>query len=195
VPDYRLDRPTINGRPTLVWYIVWTEGRRSRRFSTKTTDKVEAKSVLARFVAQENAPPEKFTVADMADAYLKTKESDPTIAYPAAIRNSLKHIKEAMGALPPSMVSRATIRGYVANRRKLVKDSTIDKELRFLRQVFKFGVAEGWMAVEPKVETPGPGEARERFLSRAEFAALYFHASPLHLRGVPGPGHQHGRQG
>lgn len=182
MPNYRLDRPTINGRQSAVWFVVWSENRRSHRLSTRTTDLIEAKRFLQRYGAIQAAPPERFTVSDLADAYLKTKQDDPRIAYPKAIANSLKHIKAHFGGLPPSMVSRATVRGYVSQRRKLVEDSTIDKELRFLRQALKFGVAEGWMTVEPKIETPGPGAARERFLTRAEFAALYFQASPLHLR-------------
>jgi integrase len=181
--EHRLERPVINGRPSAVWYIVWTEGRRSRRFSTKTTDKVEARKVLARFAAVEDAPPETFTVGDLCDAYLKTREEDPGVAYPKAIRNSLNHVKAAMGALPPSMISRATIRSYTSQRRRAgVMDSTISKELRFLRQALKFGVNEKWMTHEPKVEIPGESVARERFLTREEFARLYFHASPFHLR-------------
>jgi integrase len=35
---------------------------------------------------------------------------------------------------------------------------------------------------EPHIEIPGESVPRDRFLTREEFAALYFHASPLHLR-------------
>lgn len=184
MPAYRLERPVINGRRSANWYVCWSENRRSYRVTTKTDDKVRADAFLQQFAALQDAPPAQFTVADLCDAYLKVKEEDPHVAYPKAIRNSLSHIKRAMGALPPSMVSRATIRSYIAQRRKLVKDPTISKELRFLRQAFKFGVAEKWITrdEEPKIELPGEGVARERFLSREEFARLYFHASPLHLR-------------
>lgn len=181
MPDYRLERPLINGKRG-VWYVVWTDGRRSHRVSSKTTDKLRAQSFLAQFAAIQDAPPEEFTVNDLCDAYLKTREEDPNVAYPKAIRNSLNHIKQHFGGLPPSMVSRATVRTYITQRRKLVTDATISKELRFLRQALKFGKREGWMSEEPHVEIPGEGEARERFLTREEFARLYFHASPLHLR-------------
>lgn len=180
---YELKRPVINGRESAVWYICWTEGRRSCRFSTKAADKVEARKALAKFVAAESAPPEKFTVADLADAYLRERQDNPKVKYPKAIANSLRHIKEAMGDLPPSMITRATVRGYVAMRRDVpIMDSTITKELCFLRQALKFGVREGWMKEEPKIETPGGSPPRQRFLSRDEFARIYFHASPLHLR-------------
>lgn len=183
MPDYRLERPIINGRQSLKWYVCWTEGRRSHRVSAKTTDKVAARQFLAQFAAIEAAPPAAFSVRDLCDAYLKEREEDPTVAYPKAIRNALNHIKGHFGDLPPEMISRATVRTYLSQRRKAgVMDSTVDKELRFLRQALKFGVREGWMTVEPKVETPGGSVARERFLTRDEFARLYFHASPMHLR-------------
>jgi integrase len=179
----RLERPTINGRRSDTWYVVWTDGRRSRRVSTRRTDKVAAQRFLAQFQAIEAAPPEAFTVADLCDAYQKNREEpESRVAYPKAIANSLRHIKGHFGDLPPSLVSRLTVRSYVEARRKLVMDSTIDKELRFLRQALKFGVREKWMTDEPHIPVPGQAAPRQRFLTRSEFAALYFAASPLHLR-------------
>jgi integrase len=183
VPDYRLARPVINGRQSDVWYVVWTDGRRSRRFSTKTSDKTIARSVLARTAAVQEAPPETFTVGELCDAYLKDREEDPKVHYPKAIRNSLNHVKGHFGDLPPSMISKATVKTYTTQRRRLkIADSTISKELRFLRQALKYGVSNKWMTTEPGVEIPGEGEPRDRFLTREEFARLYFHASPFHLR-------------
>lgn len=182
MPDYRLERPVINGKQSSVWYIVWTEGRRSRRISTRTGDKVEARAELQRLEAHQAAPPERFTVADLCDAYLAERQANPKVKYPKAIANSLNHIKREMGALPPSMISRATVRSYIAGRRKKVKDASISKELRFLRQALKFGVREKWMKDAPHVEVPGESAPRQRFLTREEFARIFFHASPLHLR-------------
>ena len=178
---YRLAKPTINGRPSPVWYVVWSEGRRTCRISAKTTDKVIAQAFLQRFEAIQNAPPEEFTVSDLCDAYL-AERVEFGVKYPKAIENSLKHIKAEIGLLPPSMISRATIRGYIARRSKLVMGSTISKELRFLRQANKFGVREGWMKDEPSFAIPGESAPRQRFLTRDEFARIYFQASPLHLR-------------
>lgn len=184
MPDYELKRPIINGRESLVWYVCWSEGRRSRRRSTGSTDKVAAKRFLAQYQAAMDAPPERFTVGDLCDAYLKGREEDPKVAYPQAIRNALGHIKGHFGDLPPSMISKATVRTYTAQRRRLgMKDSTISKELRFLRQALKYGVAEKWMpGPEPHIEIPGESVPRDRYLTREEFARLYFHAAPFHLR-------------
>ena len=183
MPDYRLDRPIINGKQSERWYVVFSENGRSHRVATRETDKVEARKFLARYAAIEEQPPERFTVKELADAYLKDRENDPTVAYPKAIKNSLNHIKAYFGDLPPSMISPATVTLYVKQRRRLkIADPTISKELRFLRQALKFGVRHKWMEREPEIALPGEGEPRDRYLSREEFARLYFWASPLHLR-------------
>jgi len=183
MPDYRLDRPVINGKQSARWYVIWSEAGRSHRQSTGETDKLEARRYLARYLAVQDAPPERFTVAQMCDAYLKDREEDPRVHYPKAIRNSLNHIKAQFGLLPPSMVTAMGVKSYIAQRRKAgVMDPTISKELRFLRQAFKYGKRNGWLTDEPQIDLPGEGQPRERYLSREEFARLYFHASPLHLR-------------
>lgn len=183
MPDYRLERPIINGQPSRRWYVVWSDGRRSHRVSTKTDDKVRARAFLAQWAAIEESPPETFTVGDLCAAYLKDRQEDPRVHYPKAIANSLRHITAHFGLLPPSMVSKVTVKAYTAQRRRAgVKDATISKELRFLRQALKFGVSHQWMEVEPKVDIPGESTPRDRFLTREEFARLYFHASPFHLR-------------
>lgn len=184
MPDYRLERPVINGKPAARWYVCWSEGRRSYRVSTKTDDKVAARKFLAQFAAIEDQPPERFTVGDLCDAYLKDREEDPSVHYPKAIANSLGHVKGHFGLLPPSMVTAMSIKTYTIQRRKAgVKDPTISKELRFLRQALKYGARHGWLTGElPEIKLPGEGVARERYLTREEFARLWFHASPLHLR-------------
>lgn len=184
MPDYRLDRPVINGKQSAVWYVVWSEARRSRRQSTGSSDKVEAQKYLARFAAIQDEPPERFTVGELCDAYLKDREEDPSVHYPKAIANSLRHIKGHFGLLPPGMISPVTVKTYITQRRKAkASDPTISKELRFLRQALKFGARNSWLSGElPEIKLPGEGEARERYLTREEFARLWFHASPLHLR-------------
>lgn len=183
MPDYRLDRPIINGKQSERWYVVWSEAGRSRRQSTGTADKVEARRYLAQFAALQDAPPERFTVGDLCDAYQKDREEDPSVHYPKAIANSLNHVRAHFGLLPPGMVSPVTVKTYVTQRRKAgVADSTISKELRFLRQAMKYGVRHSWISEAPEISIPGEGEPRDRFLSREEFARLYFHASPFHLR-------------
>lgn len=183
MPDYRLDKPVINGKPSARWYVCWSEAGRSHRQSTGETDKLEARKYLARYLAVQDAPPERFTVAQMCDAYQKDREEDPRVHYPKSIGHRLNYIRAQFGLLPPSMVNAMGVKSYIAQRRKAgAMDPTISKELRFLRQAFKYGKRNGWLTDEPQIDLPGEGEPRERYLSRDEFARLYFHASPLHLR-------------
>lgn len=178
---YSLKRPAINGKRE-VWYVCWTDAGRSNRVSAKTTDKRRAEQFLAQFAAIQAAPPQTFTCKDLSRAYLKER-SESGVKYPKALENCLRHTDAFFGDLPPSMVERLTVRSYIGSRRTHgVKDSTIDKELRIFRQTLKFGVREKWMKDEPHVATPGAAAPRQRFLSRADFAAIYFWASPLHLR-------------
>lgn len=181
MPDYSLKRPSINGKRGS-WYVCWTEAGRSCRVSAKTTDKVVAQHFLAQFAAVQAKPPETFTCSDLSRAYL-AERIEAGVKYPKALANCLKHTDAYFGALPPTMIERLTVRGYVSSRRKSgVKDSTVDKELRIFRQTLKFGVREKWMKDEPHVPTPGAAAPRQRFLSRHEFASIFFRASPLHLR-------------
>lgn len=134
-------------------------------------------------MAAEDSPPESFSIGDLCDAYLKDREEDPSVHYPKAIRNSLNHIKAHFGDLPPAMLSKVGVKAYVTQRRRSkIADATISKELRFLRQALKYGVANKWMDHEFQFDLPGEGQPRDRFLTRDEFARLYFHASPFHLR-------------
>lgn len=123
-----------------------------------------------------------FTCRDLSKAYL-AERIEAGVKYPKALANCLKHTDAFFGDLPPTMIERVTVRGYVNSRRKSgVKDSTVDKELRIFRQTLKFGEREKWLERAPHIATPGGSAPRQRFLTRAEFASIYFHASPLHLR-------------
>lgn len=182
MPSYSLKQPVINGRPAAVWYICWTEARRSRRVSTGEADRRAAERFLAKFVAGKNAPPEHFTCSDLSTAYLAERK-EAGVKYPKALANCLRHTDAFFGAYSPADVTPLAQRSYIAHRRKAgVKNSTIDKEMRIFSQSLKFGERESWIDRAPQIKTPGAGAARQRFLSRSEFAAIYFHASPLHLR-------------
>ena len=184
---YRLSRPRINGQQTETWYVVWQAGGRSHRASTRTTDRLEAERFLASFTATLARPPEEFDLNELADAY----ESDRQAAGKRmkSIRAALRPIRIHFGRYSPGQISPEIVRQYSQNRHRYsgksrpgpVQPSTIDKELRFLRQVLAFGVSEGWMAAAPKIRAPGHNPPRNRFLTRAEYEVLREHAS-AHLR-------------
>lgn len=175
--QYRLSRPKINGTDSETWYVVWSEGGRSRRASTRTTDRLEAERFLARFAHTLGAPPEAFNLNDLADAYVK----DRTLfaKSPKTIKATLKPIRAHFGSYPPSLITRQLCRDYVTDRTRQGRaKSTIDKELRHLRQVLRFGVRDDWMADAPYIPTPGGNPPRRRYLLREEYERVKSHAAP-----------------
>lgn len=189
--DYRLVAPgriRINGKPTRVWYVVWSEGARSRRRSTGARSKADAERVLAELKALDAEPPEAFTVEDLCAAYLEARKSDPACRHPDSIKWALRPIRDHFGSLTPSLITQAFVRGYILKRRgqsfrgRKVGTATIDKELRQLRAALNWAVAENWMERAPVIKAPGGGAARERVLSRPEFTALLTECQAPHLK-------------
>lgn len=87
----------------------------------------------------------------------------------------------------PDQITQAQIREYIAKRPYYGKDptkprpvakSTIDKELRFIRQVLRYGEREGWGVTVPAFQAVGSNPPRERWLTRAEYDAIHAHAAP-----------------
>jgi len=68
---YRLDRPNINGRRSDTWYVIWSEKGRSRRVSSKETDRWQAERFLAEYEAVQDLPPQEFDIAMLVRGYLE----------------------------------------------------------------------------------------------------------------------------
>jgi integrase len=159
------------------YYIVWSEGRASRRVSAGTSDRKEAARALARFEALQSQPPETFDVNRIIDGYLADRKTVvrayQTLAY------SLAPVRQHFGLLHPRLVNRALTRAYIAKRRHAGRaNGTIDKELRTLRQALAWAVKEGWIDRAPYIDTPGGGAARQRWLTREEADKLLAAAEP-----------------
>lgn len=185
---HKLTRPIINGRQSATWYVTWSEGGRSRRTSTRTSDESEARRFLTRFKAALATPPEEFTFADLASAYIKDRELAGK--YMPAIRGALHAPLLHFADHAPSQIGQEQIREYIAKRPWYGRDrsaprpvakSTIDKEIRFIRQVQRFGAREGWGNDTPAIKSTGQNPPRERYLLRSEYDAIREHAAP-HLR-------------
>lgn len=174
MPEYRLERPVINGRQSSRWYIVWSDGGRSRRVSARTSDRRIAERFLAEFEAYRSQPPATFTIADLVNAYIAEKPGEADHA---------KAILRHFGPLTVSNLSRAKVRSFHAARRKEgASDSTINRQARVLRAALAWGVKEGWLANPPHIDAPTPSPSRQRFLTRDEAVQLYAAAVSPHLR-------------
>lgn len=167
---------------------MWSEAGRSRRTSTRTTNEVEAKRFLASFKATLARPPLDFTFADMVDAYKKDREQAGK--YMPAITGALHAPLLHFADWDPDLIDQSALRDFIAKRPYYGKDrsaarpvakSTLDKEIRFIRQVFRFAEREKWGVTVPQLQATGQNPARERYLSREEYCAIQKHASP-HLQ-------------
>src|SRR5262245_34052493 len=92
------------------WFIIWAEGRRSRRLSTGTSDKKEAESALARFNAAQARPPENFDINKLCDAYLEDRK--PVVRAFRNLELSFKAPRDHFGLLHPNYINRALVRAY-----------------------------------------------------------------------------------
>lgn len=174
MPEYRLDRPVINGRASKTWYVVFTERGRSRRVSTRQTDKRLAERFLAQYAAIQALPPERYTVADLVNAYLKEKPGE---------RDHAKAVVRHFGNLAPANITRTQVRAFHTMRRKEgASDSTINRQARVLRAALAWGRKEGWLSEVPHIDAPTPAGPRRRVLTRAEAARLYDAAVSPHLK-------------
>jgi integrase len=180
--QYRLEQPFINGERSDIWYICWTEKRRSYRRTTRTADPDLAETIFAQFLAAQHAPPERPTVSRICDAYADDREAEG-IRSPVTLRAHLKPVKEAFGRLEPETLTRPVIRATIQKWRKEgISDSTTNKRLRMLRSSLNWAVREGWIPYAPHIEAPAQAGSRERYLERWEFEALFDAAGSPHLR-------------
>jgi integrase len=163
------------------FYIVWSEGRASRRVSTGTSDRKEAEGALAKFEALRAQPPDTFDVNSIINGYLADRKT--VVRAYVNLVYSLTPIREHFGLLHPRLINRALVRAYIAKRRHAERaNGTIDKELRQLRAALAWAVKENWIERAPYIDTPGGGAPRQRWLTRAEAEKLIAAAEEPHVR-------------
>lgn len=172
------------GSPYL--HILWTENGRSKRLSTGTIDEERAAGFLTDWLAARVQRPKNPTVNEIADAYYADR-LEAEVVYPQTIQQRLKPIRAFFGSGLVSSVTHERVRSYIRQRRKeglkpapgaknprtgIVKDATIDAELRALRQALSWAEKHQWIDRAPYVETPGGNIPRRRFLAPSEVSDL-----------------------
>lgn len=180
--QYRLERPIINGKRSRRWYVVWTEGKRTRRQTTWSDDLGVAEAFLAKFNAAASAPPDTFDMSQLFEAYANEREQ-AGIRSPDTLRFHLKAPDRLFGNLHPNDINRETVRDAIYQWRDAgTSDSTINKRLRMVRAALSWAVKEEWIERAPHIEAPSAAGARTRFLTRDEFHRLFAEAHEPHLR-------------
>ncbi len=160
--------------PGGVYYVFWSENRRSHRKSTGAKELPAAQAFLDEwtrlFAAQEHASA-KYLIRDL----WALKYPDPN----ERERAVWKRLEPVFGDLTPAEVTEALERRYIATRGAAL--STVRLELSLLRSVWNNAVKKRLIAsTDTPVLPPLPPQSppRERWLQPAEIEALVEAARP-----------------
>ena len=157
------------------YYIQWSEQGRTRQRSTGTADGGEAEEALAEFIQERRASkrvgpsdPSEFSISDALALY--GEEHAPTKADPLRIAYAIQALVPYWSGMMVSEVTKATCRGYVQYRHR--KPGTIRRELIALQAAINYAKDEGKIMWAPTVHLPAKPQGKDRWLTRAEAAAL-----------------------
>jgi integrase len=154
------------------FYVVWTEGGRSRERSTGTANREQAEVALGEFIAartKRSGPRDlaETLVTDVLAAYGEAKADTPAAA----------RIGAAIAVLVPFWSGRTVADIHEDSCRKYGKArgrsaGTIRRELTVLRAAVNYAVRSNRLTRTASFWLPEPPEARDVWLTRAEFARL-----------------------
>lgn len=181
MPDYKLAKR--RGSPK--WYVTWSEGHRSRRVSTGTTNEREAKDALAAFRLEHGrkreAEPSEIAIATVLNDYVDGYAVNLPSAEQAKIAR--KHLLAFYGAATVSLIGPSTHDEYEAVRKKAgVGNDTINRERVVLRAALNRARKHGWLKTTPHVPSLPASPPRERYLTREEAARLLRACKSPHMR-------------
>lgn len=169
MPRYWLDRRDDSP----FWYIFWTEGRRTKRYSTRTRDRDQAEHIKAAFILERNRGrddrPEAVGVsAVLSDYYDKHASRLPS---KTQARIAIDRLTEFYGVSDVAKITPAAHDDYIAKRRKEgAGDETISRELSVLRAAVNRAVKYEWLSKAPHIPSLPKARPRERVLTRTEAA-------------------------
>lgn len=158
-----------------IFYIHWSEGRRSRRRSTRTGNRQAAEAALAAFILDsgEQAQADDLLIDFLLDDYWNEHAKD--VADPDRIDYALKNLRPYFGSLPVANIDRTLVNEYVRQRRageigRKSQDGTIRRELRCLVSALRHAVKEKRLAAAdlPHIELPAAPPPRDRWLTFEE---------------------------
>lgn len=164
------------------WYVQWSEGRKVRRVSCRTTVRAEAEVFLRDFIAGVNAPPppDRITVEDACAYYLKQLPEHKAKRQGWNLRPLCRHL----GPLLVDQITRQTCRDYLASRMRekpSLSRATLRDELRALRTALIRCEQDRVIPRAPWIEAPGKPEPRERYLTDEEIIRLFSGVRSRHL--------------
>lgn len=155
------------------FYICWTESGRSRERSTGTANREQAEIALAEFIharIRKSGPrdPSQILITDILADY--AEERGPEVASPWRIAAAIRALVPFWQGQTVANVTRETCRTFVAKRGRSA--GTTRRELGVLRAAINHAHREGRITRIVAVHLPERPEPRDRWLTRAEAAAL-----------------------
>lgn len=166
---------SIDGRPNL--YIVWFERGRERVKSTGTTERRQAEAALAKFLQQSEREhrdgprdPSEVRLNEVLSLY--SDEHAPHAADPGRIGYAIDALLPFWGEKTVSQITKKACRDYVKRRNRA--PGTVRRELGTLTAALNFAASEKLIEKQavPYVELPAKPDGKDRWLARAEAAAL-----------------------
>lgn len=159
-------RPAAGG----VWYIFWSERRRSKRESTGEKEVAAAAVYFDEFLRLKSAPAgRKFTIRDLYELKYGMRNDRPGQAW--------KHLAVVFAPMTPDLVTQSIIDRYVEARRKSASASTVRYEVACLAAAINYAADKRRKLISaddvPAIDIPAGSPRRERWLKDAEIDALF----------------------
>lgn len=169
MPEFQLSK--IRSSPN--WYITWTEGGRSQRVTTRTSDRRAAEAFLAAFrLEAAEEPLADLTITQALDWYWDTHAKG--LFRPDNADLAIRYLKPFFGATLASTLTLAKQEAFVAHRRENgAGDESIRRDLSVLAAALNRAVKYKKLDRAPPFLSLSPAPPRERWLTRKEVARLF----------------------
>ena len=174
-----------------VWYIRWTEGRRSKRVSTRTKDLAGAKSFLATWLTleAEGAPAAAITCGEAWNAYWRGHFLKKKLPRSVRVAEYIwQNLEGYFASLPVRSITQAVIDDYIASRAvgligRPSVEQTAAHELTLLRASWRWCARRELLPADDiKFFTlPGRAAPRDRWLTKEEVARVFAAAEQMRL--------------
>jgi integrase len=155
------------------YYVVWTEGGRSRERSTGTRDLAQAQIALGEFIRKNSRTagprdPSEIQVTDILAEYAEDRAQDA--AAPWRIGYAIDALTDFWRNRTVAEITRETCRRYGSTRSR--SSGTVRRELGVLRAAVNLSHREGRLTRPVHVTLPDAPAPREKWLTRSQAAAL-----------------------
>lgn len=190
-----MSAPELKRSENGVWYIHWSEGRRSKRVSTRAKDLASAKAFLAQWLLMETSasPGATLTCEEIWETYAAEYLEAGRVLDKRRSETAWNNLKRHFAAYPPAAITQAVIDEYARKRTlgqigaRPAKLSTVWLELLKLRASWNWAVKRRppllTPADLPRYTIPEAPLPRDRWLRDGEIDRLLTAAAELRDNG------------